>query len=114
MSDEIQNTELSAEQQEKLIANAIAEADVKFHEIIPLESLEKNTVIAFRINPNNINFILSIPMLCKKYEAPLKEKNISILILSPDDKIETLDEKNMNRLGWEKKDKKAIITLDQL
>ena len=87
-------------EQKELFEKTFTEIDNQFVSTVQLEKLEKNDVIVFRINKDNLNLIMSLPILCEKYKDVFTPKNISILIMGPDEKIEILNEKEMNRLGW--------------
>lgn len=41
----------------------------------------------------------------------LKEKHACILFMQPEDDISVMTEEEMNKAGWEKKEKSRIITL---
>lgn len=99
---------LTAEQETQL--NLIFDKfEEKFLTILNIEKLEKNSIIFIRADPANIDFIMALPLLASKYKERFQDKNIAVVICGPDDRIEVLDEKKMNALGWEKKEKSLII-----
>ena len=106
------NRELAIEKQEQL-NETVTQADERFVKKIELDKLENNSVLVFKISNDNIKVIMSLPILVKKYEAILKSKNIAILIVGPDEGVETLDEKAMAKLGWVRKEPSLIITPGQ-
>ena len=77
--------------------------------ILNIGSLEKNSLILFRVDEVSPAIYGAIDRLEQLYGEIFKEKNISFLILRPDTKIETLNEKQMQSMGWQKKDKSLII-----
>lgn len=98
------------EQQLKLIFDRFEE---KFLTILQIDKLENNSLIFFKVDPDNVDFIMSLPIIAKKYEPQFREKNIGIVITGPKDGVEVINEKQMEKLGWQKKEKSLIITPDQ-
>lgn len=109
-TSETETQTLTAEQKE-LFEKSFNEVDQKFVEIVQLDKLEQNSVLIFRVARENLNLIMSLPILCEKYKDVFQPKNIAILVVGPDEKVESLNEQEMNRIGWERKDKSRIITL---
>jgi hypothetical protein len=101
-------------EQAAIIKETLENSEKKFHQIINLEALEKNSIIVFKLVPESVDILISLPFLVEKMKNVLTEKNIAILVVNPEDDISTLSEKEMNRVGWERKEKSRIITLDKL
>lgn len=81
---------------------------------LDFESLKPNSVLVIKLNPNN-------PMAAARMQqgivaivlAPrnevLKSKKITVLFMSFEDDISSLDEQEMEQAGWHKKEKSLII-----
>ncbi len=82
--------------------------------IINFDKLEKNSVICFRIKEMSEITLAAIYEIQKRYEKILRDKNITLMILGIDDKIEEISEQRMNSCDWHKKEPSKIITLDRL
>ena len=106
-------TDQPSESQPSELEKNFDKADAEFCQKINLNTLEPNSVLVFRIANENMGVIMSLPLLAKKYEEILKTKNIAILIVSPGESVETLDERSMARIGWYKKEPTLIVTPDK-
>lgn len=105
------NKENLTPEQEQILEQGFKVIDEQFVKIINLGALETNSIISFRVDQSNLDLIMSLPLLCEKYANIFKEKNIGVIILGPSESIETLNEKQMNKIGWFKKEESRIITL---
>ncbi len=85
------------------------ESLISIEKILNVSSLKDNDVVFFKIKELTPGLASVIKAFSERYGKTLKERGISIMIISEDVKIEVLDEKEMNRVGWYKKGK--IITL---
>ena len=106
----IEATPLTPEQEKEIAADLLV-ADNRFVNIIQFDKLENNSVLIFRIAEDNLNLIMALPLLCEKYKDILKAKNTAILIVSPDENVELLNEDKMRQMGWVRQEQKRIITL---
>ncbi len=81
--------------------------------IINVDELKPNSVILINIDvntPAQKNAVSpSFAKLFSPYSKELKEKNISIMLLSLKETIKSISEEEMNSDGWFKKEKSAII-----
>ncbi len=113
MSDNLQknnNLNLLTPEEHQKLDEVLAKFDEKLVKIINFDKLEKNSVIFFEISPNvSYEFIMSLPTLLEKYESIIKGKDISVVIMPVGGSIKTLNEKEMEEVGWTKKDKSLII-----
>ena len=114
MNEEQLKTQEPSEQEKAEMVQALERGEKKFFQIVDLEKLEKNSILVFKLVPESIDILISLPFLVEKMKDILTEKNIAVMIMNPEDDMSVLSEKEMNRLGWEKKDKPRLITLDQI
>lgn len=93
----------------------LAQAPIK--ELIELEAIinpgdiKENSVVLFRIKDVTDGLLRALAQLQTRYGQQFRMKNITMMILGENDKIEIVDEAQMNKAGWEKKNKNRIITL---
>jgi hypothetical protein len=96
--------------------------DGKFDKIelksIDLESMKKNSVLVVKLDASNPYHAAQVQHSLVKYileprSETLRNKAISVLFMAHDDDIDILQEEDMNRAGWVKKDKPLIITPNQ-
>ena len=79
--------------------------------IINIEEVKPNSIIALRIKDVTQSLLLALSEFSRRYGEQLKKKNISMMVLGPNDKIEEMPEEQMVKAGWVKKEKNRIITL---
>lgn len=116
MNEKTPNNEESplTDEQIKQINTIFDKFEEKFVQIFNVDKLEKNSVIFIKADPTNVDFIMALPLIAKKYETQFKAKGIAMVIAGPGDSVEVLDEKQMSQLGWEKKEKSLIIKPNQI
>lgn len=83
---------------------------------IDFNSLTENSVLIIKIKVDGtIRFEMLRQAITKQVLAPrfeiLKQKKICVLFLESNDDISVMTEREMNEVGWEKKEKNRIITL---
>jgi hypothetical protein len=61
------DTPLTPEQEAQL-AKIFDKFEEKFVSIIKFDSIEKNSVIFFKVSNNNYQFLLNLPIIAKKYQ----------------------------------------------
>jgi hypothetical protein len=94
----------------------ILEGIVQWGKQMDFESLPKNVVIMIKLNADDpmrirmMQQIIARQVLEPRIEK-LKEKHACILFMQPEDDISVMTEEEMNKAGWEKKEKSRIITL---
>lgn len=80
---------------------------------INVDELKPNSVLVVKINPEGMHQRIAasrqIVMALQPVIEKLREKNIIIIIMANEETIETLDEEQMSKMGWTKKDKSLII-----
>ena len=90
----------------------VDEQIVKIDNVIDFNNLAKNSVIVLKIGGDTghkmrmhqafVRFINSKGDL-------FKEKKFTVLFLEPEDSLEVLTEEDMDKAGWQKKEKSLII-----
>lgn len=83
----------------------------QYLKVLSLDTITPNSIVFFRVAKDNMRFLMNLPTLVERYRSLIKEKNLSFVILGPEEDIETLDPDQLSSLGWEKKEKSRIITL---
>jgi len=92
------------------------ESIVKWGNTIDFDNLPKNSVVLIKLNvqdPIRIQMMqraIANQVLHPRQEK-LKQNQICVLFMQSDDDISIMTEEDMNKAGWEKKEKKLIITL---
>lgn len=80
---------------------------------INFDELKPNTVIIIKIAPEGIQQrILATQQIAKAlqpFRDKIKERGIVLLVMSTDETFETVDEEQMNSMGWFKKEVNRII-----
>ena len=109
---------------EQVVSNMPAKQESREDELIidsPIcwDEVKTNSVLVIKIDASNpTRFGQFQQSIVKHLLEPrmemLKEKKLSIVFMGTNDDISVLDEKEMNKLGWFKKEKNLIITPDQL
>lgn len=84
---------------------------VSLDKIVNLDELKENSVIALRFPEPTPLVIKIVSMFGQRYGDQLRKKNISVILIGPDDNIETLDEVKMEQLGWVRKQEKSRLIL---
>ena len=82
---------------------------ISLDKLIEVDNIKPNSVVIFRINKPNQVILSSIQNFVSMYGDKLQEKQCSLLVLGKDANLEILDEAEMNKAGWEKKNKSLII-----
>jgi len=95
----------------------LLESIVKWGNIIDFDNLPKNAVVLIKLNVQDpMRVQMMQRAIAKQVLEPraekLKANRTCILFMQSDDDISIMTEEDMNKAGWEKKDKKLIITLD--
>jgi hypothetical protein len=107
----------NTEEQKSPLTEAELLAQKPIKELIELEAIinpadiKENSVVLFKIKEVTQGLLMALAQLQQRYGNQLRMKNITLMILGADDKIETVDEEQMAKAGWEKKEKSRIITL---
>lgn len=85
------------------------ECETQYLKILSLDTITPNSIIFFKVEKDNVRFLMNLPRLVEKHRSLIKEKNLSFVILGPEESVETLDPDQLSSLGWEKKEKPNII-----
>lgn len=90
---------------------------VKWGNTIDFDNLPKNAVVLIKLNVQDpMRVQMMQRAIAKQVLEPraekLKANRTCILFMQSDDDISIMTEEDMAKAGWEKKDKKLIITLD--
>jgi len=98
-------------------APPLLESIVKWGNIVDFDNLPKNAVVLIKLNVQDpMRVQMMQRAIAKQVLEPraekLKANRTCILFMQSDDDISIMTEEDMNKAGWEKKDKKLIITLD--
>ena len=95
---------------------SIIEALVKWGKSIDFDNIPKNAVVIIKLNIDDpfrtqiMQQVIAKQVLEPRLEI-LKEKRVCILFMQEGDDISVITEEEMAQAGWEKKEKKRIITL---
>lgn len=89
---------------------------VKWGNTLDFDSVKENSVVLIKIcvdDPLHLQMMQNV--IVKQVLTPriekLKEKKVCVLFMRADDDISIMDEDDMKKAGWEKKEKSRIITL---
>ena len=89
---------------------------VKWGNTLDFDSVKENSVVLIKIcvdDPFHLQMMQNV--IVKQVLTPriekLKEKKICVLFMRAGDDISIMDEEDMKKAGWEKKEKSRIITL---
>lgn len=91
------------------------ELDAKMMQIdnvIDFANLAKNSVIVLKIGGDaghKLRMHQAFVRFVKSKEDIFKEKQLTVLFLEPEDSFEVLTEEDMNKAGWQKKEKGLIV-----
>jgi len=87
-----------------------AETDVAI--TINIDDIKQNSILLVKLNIEPEQKMTIFPILAKlfaPYASQLKNKKVSIMMLTLNENIEIVDEAEMNQSGWFKKEKSLII-----
>lgn len=80
---------------------------------INFEELKPNSVIIIKIDPEGMQQRIAatqqIAMALRPFMSKAKEKGIAFILMSDTESMDVVDEIEMNRLGWYKKEKSQIL-----
>lgn len=94
----------------------LLESIIQWGKSYDFDNLPQNSVVLIKLNisdPMRVNMmqrIIAKQVLEPKIEV-LKKNRICILFMQAEDDIQVMTEEDMSKAGWEKKEKKRIITL---
>lgn len=80
--------------------------------IINMDDLKPNSMLVINIDVEQSQKMTVSPVFAKllnPYAAQLKEKHISVVIMTVKEHIDVISEKDMNAAGWYKKEKSLIV-----
>jgi len=81
---------------------------------ININDIKPNSVLIISINVDSpIEKMAVAPVFSKllaPYAAELRSKKITVMLMTTKENIEVIPESEMNRCGWEKKEKSLIIS----
>jgi hypothetical protein len=95
----------------------LIESLVKWGKTIDFDNLPQNAVIIIKLSVQDpLRVQMMQRAIARQVLEPraekLKANKACVLFMQSDDDISIMTEQDMNKAGWEKKDKKLIITLD--
>ena len=98
-------------------APPLLESIVKWGQTLDFENLPKKAVVIIKLNVSDpLRVQMMQRAIAKQVLEPraekLKANQACVLFMQSDDDITVMTEEDMNKAGWEKIDKKLIITLD--
>jgi len=89
---------------------------VRWGNTIDIDNISQNSVMLIKLNvddPHRIQIMQRV--IAKQVLEPriekLKEKRVCVLFMQEGDDISVISEEDMQKAGWEKKEKSRIITL---
>jgi len=85
---------------------------VEIDQIIDMESLNRNSVVVIRLHGDEGHRIRMHQAFTRFFETKktvFNEKKLTVLFLTEGDSIETIPEKEMNAVGWYRRDKSLIV-----
>ncbi len=83
--------------------------EISSNKIIEVDSLKPNSVVIFRVGKPDKAIVNALQNFISMYGDILQEKKCSLLVLGKDADLEVLDEKEMNKAGWERKKQSNLI-----
>jgi hypothetical protein len=106
MSDEIKSEEISKE-------ITFPEKTTKVV-TLNIDDIKPNTVLVINVDVDGPEQKMAVAPAFAKLLAPyiptLKEKRVTVMLMSVNESINLITEEEMNKAGWEKKEKSRIIT----
>lgn len=98
-------------------APPLLESIVKWGQTLDFENLPKKAVVIIKLSVHDpLRVQMMQRAIAKQVLEPraekLKANQTCVLFMQSEDDISIMTEEDMNKAGWEKKDKKLIITLD--
>lgn len=86
-------------------------------QVIDINNLPDKSVIVIKIGQENIQQRIAatqqIGMALRPLQDLIKEKNLSFIVMGHNESMNVLSEKDMETLGWIRKQARLIITPDQ-
>jgi hypothetical protein len=109
MSDEAIKPEAAEEElplpEVKLPADKVTQINV--------DDIKPNTILVINVDVESPLHKMAVAPVFSKllapYAAKLKEKHVTIMLMTLHENINLISEEEMNRAGWEKKEKSLII-----
>lgn len=81
--------------------------------VINLNTIQPNSILVIKIDvPSPLHKMAVAPSFAKLLQPhgkKLREKNVTIMLMTTKEDLSIITEEEMNRAGWEKKDKSLII-----
>ena|ERR1017187_1136004 len=93
------------------LCESLKKNQIELDQIFNIDELKNNSVIVLRFDKAGEWILGLMQRFSDKYGEILKSKNCIILLLGKDDSLDTVNEKEMFEYGWQKVEKKRIITL---
>jgi hypothetical protein len=88
------------------------ESLVQWGNHVDFETVPENAVVMIKLNVQDpMRVQMMQRAIAKQVLETLKQKRVCILFMQAGDDISVMTEEEMNKAGWEKKDKSRIITL---
>lgn len=89
---------------------------VEWGNAVNMDDIKPNSVMIVKIGVDEPQYAYTMQMgIIKQVLEPraelLKDKRLTVLFMSAEDDISIISEEDMERSGWQKKDKSRIITL---
>jgi hypothetical protein len=85
---------------------------IELDKIFKLDEVPNNSIICYKIQDIGKWIIPVIENFSNKYGKLLKDKNLQLLVLREKDSLESVSEAQMEKMGWIRKNKSKIITLN--
>jgi hypothetical protein len=82
--------------------------------VIDIDAITPNSILVIKVDvPSPVHKTAVIPVFHKllaPHSFKLREKNVTVMLMTSAETIEVVSEKEMNDAGWEKKAKSLILT----
>lgn len=81
--------------------------------VLNVDEMKPNSIVLIKVEAENPVHKMAVAPLFQKLLSPygpkLREKNITIMLMTTKESLEIISEAEMNRAGWQKKEKSLII-----
>lgn len=82
--------------------------------IINVDEIKSNSIVIIKVEAESPTHKMAVAPMFQKLLSPygpkLREKNVTIMLMTTKESLEVVSEAEMNRAGWEKKSKSLIIS----
>lgn len=73
--------------------------------IIEIDKIKDNSIMLLRFSEFSERVRFTVMAIAQRYGKEIQAKNVSVLLLGPNDSLEVVPEEELNKIGWSKKSK---------